>query len=131
MPVACVNSLLHLQLAVLHTALDTVHLAGSVTDDQGRTVVGLSLGESLQELVHVSAHSHLSHVDVAIAHGDLSQRLLGDLLTGSGELSHLADVGSLGCLAAGVGVDLGVEDEDVDTTPAGNSITPVTSVVLK
>ena len=36
------------------------------------------------------------------------------VLAGGGELRHLADVGSLGSLAAGVGVDLGVEHEDVD-----------------
>ena len=52
MPVACVDSLLHLDLAVLHAALlDAVHLAGSVADDERRAVVSLCLGECLEQLI--------------------------------------------------------------------------------
>ena len=35
-PVAAVHGLLHLGLAVRHAALDAVHLAGGVGDDEGR-----------------------------------------------------------------------------------------------
>ena len=35
-PVAALDGLLHLGLAVGHAALDAVHLAGSIADDQGR-----------------------------------------------------------------------------------------------
>src|SRR5699024_10773201 len=35
-PVAGLNRTLHLVLAVGHTALNTVHLAGCITDDEGR-----------------------------------------------------------------------------------------------
>lgn len=42
-PVTAVNSLLHFLLAVGHAALDGVHLTGSVTDDEGRTMVSLCL----------------------------------------------------------------------------------------
>ena len=36
-PVAAVDSLLHLGLAVGHTALDGVHLARGIADDEGRS----------------------------------------------------------------------------------------------
>ena len=55
------------------------------------------------------AHGDLRHVHVAVAHGDLGQALLGDVLAGRRELRDLADVGCLGCLAAGVGIHLGIE----------------------
>ena len=121
-PVAALDGLLHLSLAVGHAALDAVHLAGSVADDEGGTVIGLSLLNGLEGLSGVSAHGYLSHIHIAVAHGDLSQRLLLGLLTGSGELCHLADVGGLGSLTAGVGVDLGIEDEDVDVLAGSQNV---------
>ena len=53
----------------------------------------------------------------------ISARDLGlDLLTGCRELRDLTDVGSLGSLSAGVGVDLGVEHEDVDVFAGGEDM---------
>src|SRR5699024_206570 len=121
-PVAAIHSLLHFLLAVGPAALDGVHLAGSIADDEGGTMIGLSLGDGLDGLSGVGAHSHLSHVHIAVLHGDLGEALLLHLLTGSGKLSHLADVGSLGSLSAGVGVHLGVEDEDVDILTGGQDV---------
>ena len=77
-------------------------------------MIGLGLGNGLEGLSLVGAHRDLRDVDVAIGHGDLGKALLLGLLTGSRELSDLTDVGSLGGLSAGVGVNLGIEDEDVD-----------------
>ena len=68
----------------------------------------------LQGLRSVGAHGDLCDVDIAVAHSDLSQGLGLGFLTGSCELCNLTDVGSLGSLSAGVGVNLGIEDEDVD-----------------
>ena len=112
-PVAAVDGLLHLALAVGHAALDAVHLAGSVGDDEGRAGIGFRLGDGLDGLRRVGAHGDLGDVNVAVGHGDLRQALGLDLLAGSRELRDLADVGGLGGLSAGVGVNLGVEDEDV------------------
>ena len=67
----------------------------------------------LQGLILVSAHSDLSNVDVAVGHCDLCKGLLGDGLTCRSELSDLTDLGSLGCLAAGIGVNLGIEYQNV------------------
>ena len=55
-------------------------------------------------------------------HGDLRQGLLLDLLAGSRKLGDLADVGGLGSLSAGVGIDLGIEDEDVDVVSGGQDV---------
>ena len=76
-------------------------------------MVSFRFGNGLDGLGGVGAHGNLCHVHVAVGHGDFRQGLLLGLLTGSGELCHLADVGGLGGLAAGVGVHLGVEHEDV------------------
>ena len=121
-PVAALDSLLHFLLAVDHAALDGVHLAGAVADDEGRAVVGLGLVDGLEGLSRVGAHGDLRHVDVAVAHGNLGQRLLLGHLTGSGELSDLAQVRGLGGLTTGVGVNLGVEDEDVDVCAGGEDV---------
>ena len=103
-----------------------MHLAGAVADDEGRAVVGLGLVNGLEGLSRVGAHGDLRHVDVAVAHGDLGQGLLLGHLTGSGELSDLAQVRGLGGLAAGVGVDLGVEDEDVDVVARSQDVVQAT-----
>ena len=48
--------------------------------------------------------------------------LLGLLLAGDGELGDRADRRGLGGLAAGVGVDLGVHDEDIDVLARGENV---------
>jgi hypothetical protein len=78
-------------MAVLHAALDGVHLAGRVADDQRRSVVGLRLGDGLEGLRRLGAHGHLGHVDVAVGHGKLGEALLLDILAGSRELGDLAE----------------------------------------
>ena len=105
-----------------HAALDGVHLTGGVADHQRGTLVGLGLTDGGQSLVGVGAHGDLSHIDIAVAHGDLSQALLGSGLTGSGELGHSAEVGGLGSLTAGVGVDLGIEDHDVHVLAGSQNV---------
>ena len=66
-PVAAVHGLLHFLLAVHHAALDAVHLAGAVADDEGRAVIGLGLGDGLDGLRGVGAHGDLGHVHIAVA----------------------------------------------------------------
>ena len=77
-------------------------------------MVSLGLGDGLEGLRGVGTHGDLCHVDIAIGHGNLSKALLLNFLAGSRELRDLADVGSLGGLSAGVGVNLGIENKDVD-----------------
>ena len=121
-PVTALDGALHLELAVLHAALDGVHLAGAVADDQGRAVVGLGLLDGLQGLRRVGTHGNLGDVDVAVGHGDLGEGLLLGHLAGGSKLRDLAEVRGLGGLATRVGVDLGVEDEDVNVAVRGEDV---------
>ena len=116
-PVPGVDRAILLVEALAH--VDAVGDAVAVGDDQGRPVVRLSLAEGAERLLRVGAHRHAGHVDVAV--GDRLQRqvLLGRGLAGRRELRHRAERRRLGRLAAGVGVDLGVEHQHVDVTPAG------------
>ena len=121
-PVACVDSLLLFELRDAHAALDAVVDTGSVADDQRRTVVAFRLDHCLEHLIVVSAHRDLRGVDIAVAHGDRRKVFLLHGLTGSSELRNGADRGSLGSLSAGVGVNLGVEDEDVDVLAGSDDV---------
>ena len=85
-------------------------------------MISFRLLDGLQGLRGVGAHGDLCHVDIAVGHGDLRQGLRLGFLTGSRELRDLTDVGSLGSLSAGVGVDLGIEDEDVDVFAGGEDM---------
>ncbi len=88
-----------------------------------RTVrISLSLGECLEQSDSVGAHSDLCNVDVAVAHRDLSEILLAYCLTRSRELCDLTDARCLGCLSAGVGVNLGIEDHDVDILTGSDDV---------
>ena len=99
-----------------------MHLAGGVTDDQRRAVISLGFGDGLDRLGGVGSHGDLGDIDVAVLHRDFSQALFLDLFSGSRELGDLSDVRSLRSLSAGVGIDLGVEDEDVDVLLGGNHV---------
>ena len=46
-------------------------------------------------VVGLGAHSYLRYINVAVRHSDFGKTLLGNCLTGSGELRNLTDVGSL------------------------------------
>jgi len=108
-----------------------VHLAGGVADYDGGAVIGLSLADSLEGLGRVGAHGDLRHIDVAVGHGHLGQRLGLDLLAGRCELADLADIGGLGSLSAGVGVNFGVEHEDVDVLAGGEHMVNAAVAYIK
>ena len=125
-PVTALHSLFHLDLAVGHAALDGVHLTGGVADDQGGARIGLCLTDGVEGLCLVGTHGDLRHIDIAVLHGDFRQGLLSHLLTSGGELCHLTDVGRLRGLTASVGVDFGVEDEDVHILTRGKHMVHTT-----
>ena len=112
-PVTCCYCFLHLILAVVHTTLYTVQLTWSVTDDQRRSVVSLSLSDNLDSLSHVCTESDLCYIYITVAHSDLCKALLANFLTRSCELANLTDVGSLGSLTTCIGVHLGIEYHNV------------------
>ena len=121
-PVAALDGLLLLVLRAAHTDLDTVVDAGGVADDERRAVVGLGLLDDVEVLGLAGAHSHLRHIDVAVALGNHTEVFLADLLAAGGELGNSAGRGGLRALSAGVGVHLGIDDDDVDILAAGQDV---------
>ena len=89
---------------------------------QRGAVVGLRLAEGAQRLLGIGAHRDPGDVDVAVGDRLQGEVLLGHGLAGGGELGDRAERGRLGHLAAGVGVDLGVEHQHVDVAPAGQDV---------
>ncbi len=93
----------------------------AVGDDERRTVIGFGLDEGLDHLSRVG-QGDVGHIDVAVGHGHHPQILLGHRLAAGGELGHGAGRGGFGGLAAGVGVDFGVEDQQVDVLAGGDDM---------
>ena len=85
-------------------------------------LIAFRLGKGLNALIVVSAHSHLGNVYIAIAHSDAGQILFLGSLTGSSELSDGTNRSSLGGLSAGVGVNLGVEHQNVHVLTGSDDV---------
>src|SRR5699024_9385742 len=105
-------------LCFAHTLLDTVVDTRSVSNDQGRSRISLSLCDRFYGLCVVSAHSDLSNVYIAVAHCDACQVFLLHFFTACCELCNCAGRCSFGRLSACVGVNLGIEYHDVDILSA-------------
>ena len=73
-------------------------------------------------LVETRAQGHLRHIDAAVGHHLVGQVLLSALLAIGGKLRHSAGGGGFAHLAAGIGVDLGIKDQDIDIGPAGHDM---------
>src|SRR5690349_5124817 len=96
--------------------------AVAVGDDEARAIVGFGFEEGF-DAVHVAgAHGDLGDVDAAIADGHHGEVFFAGRFTAGGELGDGAARCGLGGLAAGVGVDFGVEHEDVDVAAAGEDV---------
>ena len=93
-----------------------------IGDHERRPGVGVGLGERLDGLGVLGAERDLRDVDVAVGHREQAEVLLGHVLAGGGELGGRAERGRLRLLAAGVRVDLGVEDQDVDVAALGQDV---------
>ena len=106
----------------MHAALQAVRGAGRVGDDDGGAVVFLGLLERLDQLVVVGAHRHLGDIDVVVAHKDCAQIFLAGLLAARRELRDGARGRGLRALAAGVGVNLGVDHQDIHVSTARNHV---------
>jgi len=112
-PVTASNSHLLFVLGATHTDLDTVVDTGSVADDERRTMISFSFFDDLEVLSLACTHSYLGNVDVAVALGDHTEVFLADLLTAGSELGNSTCGGSLRGLSTSVGVNLGVNNNDV------------------
>ena len=92
--------------------------AVAVGDDQRGARISLRLAECLQRLLRIGAHRHLRHIDVAIGNRLQCQVLARHALAGGGEFRDRAERRRLRCLTAGVGIDLGVEHQNIDVALA-------------
>ncbi len=100
--------------------------AVTVGNDDRRPVVRLGFEERIHRLLRRRAHGNLRHVDVPVRDRHQAEILLRAALPARRELRHAAARGRLGSLAAGVRVDLGVEDEDVDVPSRGQHVVQAT-----
>ena len=98
--------------------------AGGVGDDDGRAREGVGLGDRPVEVVDVGRRG-LGDVDVAVGGEDAAELLarLGPAVEDRSEGRQLRDLAAERCgrgLAAGIRVDLRVEDEDLDVGARGD-----------
>ena len=119
-PHARVDRQLLLGRAVRHVV--AVRDAMAVGDDERRPRVRLGFEKGLDGLAHFRAEGHPRHIDVAVHVGEQAEVLLLGRLAGRRELGHRAERRRLRLLAAGIGIDLGVEHEDVHVTLAGQDV---------
>ena len=105
--------------------------AGRIRHDDRRASVGFGFLERLEGLESVRAHGDRGDIDVAVAHAHEPEVLLGEMLAAGGEFRHGSARGRLRGLSAGVGVDFGVEDEDVHVAAGGDDVveSAVTDVI--
>ena len=93
-----------------------------VSDDKRGTVIVLSLVEGLDRSGGISTHRDVGDVDVLVLHLHETEVLLGLDLTGSRELGDRAGRRGLGSLTAGVGVDFGIHDENLNVLTGGENM---------
>jgi hypothetical protein len=67
---------LHFFLNLVHTDFDTVGKARSVSNDNGRSFVGLCFFQCLYKLICICSHSTLSNIYVAVGHEHCTKILL-------------------------------------------------------
>ena len=105
--------------------------AGRIADDDGRTLMSLGLLDGRDELVGIGTHGALCHIHIVVGHHQHTKVFLLGLLAAGLELGHGAHGSGLGGLSAGVGIHLGVHQQDVDVLAHGEHMvqTAVADVV--
>src|SRR5262249_55489538 len=68
------------------------------------------------------AHRHAGDVNIAVSHGDQSQVFFPGAFAADGELGPRRARRGLRHLAASIGIDFGIEHEDVDVAPARQDV---------
>ncbi|MPN07494.1 hypothetical protein SDC9_154764 [bioreactor metagenome] len=131
MPVTGRNRILNFKLSTAHAALNAVVNARRIADNEGRAIIGFRLSNGLGSLRIVGTHRALCNIDIAIAHSDSRKILLLDFLTSSGKLRNRASRSCLGGLTAGVGINLGIKDNDIDVLALCQNViqTAITNII--
>ena len=73
-------------------------------------------------LIGIGAHGALGHIDVIVGHHQHAKVFLLGLLAAGLELGNSTHRRGLGGLAAGVGVDLGVHQQDIHVLAHGEHV---------
>src|ERR1019366_2363958 len=109
---------------VLHAGghVDAMGDAMGVGNDEAGAVVGFGFEEGLEGVLVFGAHGDAGDIDVAVAHGHHAEIFFASGFAAGGELGDCGARRGLGLLPAGVGVDLGVEHEQVDVFAAGDDV---------
>ena len=96
-----------------------------------RRKLSFSFEEGLHGLGIVGADGDVTDIDITVGHGDVAQVLLRQILTLGSEFRNRGTRGGLGSLTAGVGVNFGIQDEDVDVAAGSQNVvnTTVTNIV--
>ncbi len=84
-----------------------------VGDDQRRAVIGFRFDKGLDHLPRIGK-SDIGDVDVAVGHRHHAEIFLGHRLAAGSELRNCAGRCRLGGLTTGVGVNLGIKNQQVD-----------------
>ncbi len=128
-PVTAFDGVFDAVLSFAH--IDAVRDAGAVGDDERGAFVGFGFGEGFDGLVAVGAEGDGGDVNVAVCHGELSKVFFAAGFAARREFCDGATGSGLGGLTACVGIDFGVEDEDVDVSAEAEDVveTAVTDVI--
>src|SRR5205823_5816980 len=102
--------------------VDAVSDAVRVRDDDARSIVSFGFQKCFEGVFIFRAHGHAGHVDVAVGHRHHAEILLWSGLATCGELCNGGARRGLGSLPARVGINLGVEHQDVDVASAGHDV---------
>ena len=119
-PAAAGDGLLLLMHALSH--VDAVGNAMGVGQDQGGAGEGFRLQEHPQGVLVAGSHRHAGHIGAAVGHCHQAQIFFGGGFAAARKLRHRTLGRGFGHLAAGVGVHLGVEHQQVDVVVAGEQV---------
>ncbi len=131
MPVAASNGISLFLLTLAHAFLQSVVDTRSVGDDKRRTVVSLRLADGLQRLCLVCTHCNLGNIHIAVGRSHQAEVFLAHSLACCGKLGDGSDRCSLRRLTAGVGINLRIQNKNIDVLARRNDMveTSVADVV--
>ena len=119
-PVTAGDSIFDAILSLRH--IDTVVNAGAISDNEGGSFIGFSFCNRFNGLVSIGAQGDGCDVDITVGHSELTEVFFAARFTAGSEFSDSATACGLRGLTASIGVDFGIEDEDIDVTTEGEDV---------
>src|SRR6266568_4960344 len=102
-----------------------------IRNDQAWTVVSLGFKECFKCVLVFGSHGHARYIDIAITHGHQPEIFLRRRLSSRATFGYGGPRRGLGRLSSSIGVNLGVEHQQVHVAPTGQHMieSAVTNVV--